>query len=310
MHATAANRAAPWWRSLAVSFGIVVLCGSLAAGQQTGGSGSSKPKAKPAEAAPAKSLEDLLAAALKNNPDIRVAEAKLREAEAELNRARLQTTQKIVTLHRGLEAQKSLVQSAEGEFQRAFPSPEPARQKVLQAKAKLNEIEAEIAYLTGQQPAGLPASQASEPERALYAFSLAQMQWHLEASKPVAVQGTMASRIRNALDREALFDFEAPIFMNVIQRFKETLGDIPISFNVTSIRSAASINLHFKARLPLGSAMLAFQDVASLQFVVRPYGIFLTEKSALPPGAVLLQDFWKGETETEKLKTPPTPDKE
>jgi outer membrane protein TolC len=44
-----------------------------------------------ADAAPA-SLEQLLAEAMKNNPDIRVAEAKLREAEAVLNQARLQAT--------------------------------------------------------------------------------------------------------------------------------------------------------------------------------------------------------------------------
>src|SRR4051812_17523488 len=35
------------------------------------------------------SLESLLAQALKNNPDIRVAESKVREAEAELNRVRM-----------------------------------------------------------------------------------------------------------------------------------------------------------------------------------------------------------------------------
>src|SRR5947208_69846 len=40
-------------------------------------------------------LEQMLTEALLNNPDIRVAEAKLREAEAELNRVRLQTLQKL-----------------------------------------------------------------------------------------------------------------------------------------------------------------------------------------------------------------------
>src|SRR5437588_11514314 len=44
------------------------------------------------------SLEEALASALKNNPDIRVAESKVQEAEAELNRSRLQVTQKVVSL--------------------------------------------------------------------------------------------------------------------------------------------------------------------------------------------------------------------
>src|SRR5437660_737827 len=41
-------------------------------------------------------LEEMLNKALKDNPDIRVAEAKVREAEAELNRTRLQVTQKVL----------------------------------------------------------------------------------------------------------------------------------------------------------------------------------------------------------------------
>src|SRR5947209_1017266 len=52
-------------------------------------------------------LADMLAKALRDNPDIRVAEAKLREADAELNRIRLQVTQKVVTLRHNWEAQKS-----------------------------------------------------------------------------------------------------------------------------------------------------------------------------------------------------------
>src|SRR5262245_42079158 len=58
-------------------------------------------------------LEELLARALKDNPDIRVAESKLREAEAELNRVRLLVTQKLVAQQRDLALQKSAVENAE-----------------------------------------------------------------------------------------------------------------------------------------------------------------------------------------------------
>src|SRR5262245_45909954 len=49
------------------------------------------------------SLEDLIAQALRNNPDIRVAEAKMREAEAELQRIRIATAQKVAALHASIE---------------------------------------------------------------------------------------------------------------------------------------------------------------------------------------------------------------
>ncbi len=49
----------------------------------------------------------MLAEALRNNPDIRVAAAKLAEAEVELNRTRLQVMQKIVALHAAIASKKT-----------------------------------------------------------------------------------------------------------------------------------------------------------------------------------------------------------
>src|SRR5260370_14019953 len=69
---------------------------------------------KPAEP----TLEDMLNKALKDNPDIKVAEAKVREADAELNRVRLQVTQKVLTFHHTREAQKATVKVAADEVAR------------------------------------------------------------------------------------------------------------------------------------------------------------------------------------------------
>src|SRR5215469_3745646 len=66
------------------------------------------PKAAKQKAPQKKSaLEEMLAEALKNNPDIRVAAAKLAEADAELNRTRLQVTQKVASLHHAILSQKA-----------------------------------------------------------------------------------------------------------------------------------------------------------------------------------------------------------
>src|SRR3954451_3668381 len=52
----------------------------------------------PATPAPKASLEDLLAKALQHSPEVQVAEAKLREAEAQLRQTRLHVAQKIVEM--------------------------------------------------------------------------------------------------------------------------------------------------------------------------------------------------------------------
>src|SRR5262249_49519257 len=80
---------------------------------QTGQKSSGQP-AKQAEP----TLEEMLNKALKDNPDIRVAEAKMREADAELNRTRLQVTQKVLIFHHSRESQKAMVKVAEDNLAR------------------------------------------------------------------------------------------------------------------------------------------------------------------------------------------------
>src|SRR4051812_40165212 len=86
-----------------------------------GGSGltwgqSAKPDGKE-EKSPARSkLEELLAEALKANPDVRVAAAKVSKAEAELSRARLKVMKGVVTLHGDLEAARQAAEEAERRF--------------------------------------------------------------------------------------------------------------------------------------------------------------------------------------------------
>jgi hypothetical protein len=116
--------------------------------------------AKPVKAAEP-SLEEMLKKAMKDNPDIRVAEAKVREADAELNRTRLQVTQKVLAFHHSRESQKAIIKVAEDDLQRiqkleasravSQEEVKQAQQRLSVAKAKLAEIEAEMPYLLGQQ---------------------------------------------------------------------------------------------------------------------------------------------------------------
>src|SRR5947209_6935278 len=62
---------------------------------------------------PMPSLEDMLIQALKSNPDAIIAEAKVREAEAELNRVRLQITRKLIEKYKTVEFQRRVVEEFE-----------------------------------------------------------------------------------------------------------------------------------------------------------------------------------------------------
>src|SRR5262249_48929868 len=129
--------------------------------------------AKPVQAAEP-TLEEMLNKALKDNPDIRVAEAKMREADAELNRTRLQVTQKVLIFHHSRESQKAIVKVAEDNLTRvrklnasAAVSAEDvkeAEQRLSASKAKLAEIEAEMPCLLGQQQRLAVSSVAFSPD--------------------------------------------------------------------------------------------------------------------------------------------------
>jgi hypothetical protein len=114
-------------------------------------------------AGPGKSkLEEMLEQALRDNPDLKVAEAKAQEAEAELNRARLTVVQKVVTHYQALEAQKAAVEQAKADWEtaeaqhKAGTVPQAiyaqARGKLELAKSELARLEAETPYLLGKQP--------------------------------------------------------------------------------------------------------------------------------------------------------------
>jgi hypothetical protein len=165
-------------------------------GQQDS-AGKEKAQTSPAQTAPAQpkaatpdktaspSLEEMLTRALKDNPDIRVAEAKVREADAELNRTRLLVTQKVIAFHRALEAQKAVVSLGEKELKRfqdlaaknaiSRELLDERQQKLTVAKAKLAEVEAEMPYLLGKPP------QPVSPYVSMDYWRMAQPAWGNDA---------------------------------------------------------------------------------------------------------------------------------
>jgi hypothetical protein len=271
------------------------------------------PKAQE-KAPPAKSkLEEMLAKALKDNPDIRVAAAKLGEAEAELNRVRLRVMQKVVTLYHTIEMARADVATAERALARmeklsnnkvvSHEEVDAALAALAAAKAKLAAVEAEVPYVIGKQPQLADADAVRQ--RALYSLALMQAAGAWEAdtvqrglaglagATPRPVQGPIADRLRKALD--------APVTLHV--------ADTPAD-EVLKLLQKHEPSLHFKlGRGPgappkvslelkdvsLGAALECLEDsLPNYRIVVREYGLLVAPPDRLPPGAVPLHDFWKG----------------
>jgi hypothetical protein len=153
------------------SVAALLLVGVLACGQEATPAASDPPATftEKAKDAPAKSkLEEMLEKALRDNPDLRLAAAKVAEADAELNRARLLVVQKVGAAYQAVEAQKAAVEFAAAELAEVKTHHDAgtmteatlraAQGKLIDAKAKLAALEAEMPYLLGKQPANSTAA--------------------------------------------------------------------------------------------------------------------------------------------------------
>jgi hypothetical protein len=113
-------------------------------------------------------LEQHIAEALKNNPDIRVGEVKVREAEAELNRTRLKVISELTLVHADIMAAHAVVNEAEARFERAkrlvanktmsLEEFEAVASALSRAKADLAAKTSKLPFLLGKQTAGSATS--------------------------------------------------------------------------------------------------------------------------------------------------------
>ena len=201
------------------------LSAGLAAAQPPTPAQPVQPQPQPSspKEAPSKSkLEEMLEKALRDNPDVRLAAAKVTEAEAELSKARLTVVQKVAATYQAVEAQKAAVAAAGAELDEVRKNPayvpeailSAAQQKLIDAKAKLAGLEADLSYLLGRQPEGadpnlgvyLPAAELQRYSRIYPLRDLLKVEQTSVPFPPDSVQGPTADRIRAALDKPFTYD--------------------------------------------------------------------------------------------------------
>jgi hypothetical protein len=271
--------------------------------------------------APKSKLEQMLEKALKNNPDLRVAAAKVQEAEAELNRTRLEVTRKVLRTYSALDAAKKNAEGAEqrlaevrklADHGRIDKEEVKAAERALgQAKAELAAAEAEVPYLLGEEPVpgrhgGVVEAVAFTPDgRHLVTSDGTSVKvWDVARAAPASKppQGPVADRILKALDMPVQqLDYNGKTLDGVLK-------DIEEKYNLTFAtpgrdRQLAKVNLHVEG-LPLGAVLQAISDQTGVRFVVRDYGILALFSAQPPDDAVPLHEFWKAHRGAAKPAAP------
>ncbi len=91
------------------------------------------------------SLDKVLATAMEKNPDIVTAKAKVVLAEAELNAIRLQIARQVVSQWNNLESHRAINEQVQSAYKGGAAGAKEARE----SKAKLQQLETELMYLSG-----------------------------------------------------------------------------------------------------------------------------------------------------------------
>jgi hypothetical protein len=296
----------------------LLLCGaSMSAAQQPGHppggrpGGLAAPPAKP-KAPPEKSkLEEMLAEALRNNPDIRVAAARLAEAEAKLNRTRVHATQQVVTLYQSIVSQRALVEVAQKKNDRLMElhkqaavdarTLDEASANLTVAKAKLAELEAQMPGLLGKTP---HAEESVDPNRTSTRLMLELMGRQPDTLEkelrrvdllplvvhPTKTTGPMAERLRKALQTPIKADYTSVPLGDILTDLQNKAPGLTL-LNTSGVAFGSPWTFHFKDALPVSAILEALGDLTDSAFYVRDYGVLMSNPKSAPPGAITIQEF-------------------
>jgi hypothetical protein len=287
-----------------------------------------KKKADPKKAEPKKSaLEEMLEQALRNNPDIHVAEAKVREAEAELFRTRLLVTQKLVAMNASVDVARKTAEEATTRYRMLQElqtkvggvSAEEVRQAALimqTAKAEVAKLEAELPYLIGKAPVDSTTERGlrwlRQSARAEEQAELARLYYFRALGDAHAAwvekeKGPEADKLRTELNKRINFVCEGKSYPEGLNELAKAAPGVTIQIR-GGVENAFPQGGRMFANLrdvPLGAALEYFEDaLPDHAFYVRDYGLLLVPAGQRSPtGAVPVREFWKSDKSETKDKS-------
>jgi hypothetical protein len=283
-------------------------------------------KVKPADPADA-----AVAAALANDPDVKVARAKVQLAEAELAKARQAVVLKVMTLNATIREHRAAAAAAKDRLAWATQLVQKGvmdqrtlleeRAKLEAAEAALARAETELKLLTGGTGDGFKVKVEELPGREAAVIRAAEfltadlltaqnhsdeaVMRYLAAAREgwaakQAVKGPIPDRIRAALDKPVrLVDALRPTakgdavpFDKALEVFKKDAGlDVAVSFQHPLNFTPIQTT---GEELPVGAWLQLFADAnPDYTIVVREYGLLVTVRKEAPPDAPTITEFWK-----------------
>lgn len=259
-----------------------------------------KPAEKPAASPGAKpKLEELLAEALRQNPDVLIAESKLREAEAHVRHTRMQVAQKLAEAYTALESQREKFAKSE-ELAQTLSRPNVATKveqmkasvDLAEAKRQLVQVEASVYALAGR----LPGGQAAQPPVEL--FRIASPGGGEPAAQPARTPKSIPARKEvekfNAALQKAVKvgdkGFKDVPVQTVTDFARQQLGDVACLVNLGYLNDE-KVTIDFRGDTTVAGLLQVLQDaVPDLRVFVRPYG-FLIAVAPEPADGIPLQEF-------------------
>ncbi len=249
-------------------------------------------------------LEEMIGGALGNNPDIKVAEARLREAEAALMQARQRIVREVTRMFEERAKLESDLQAARDAIRRNEEGhgPEQERQEIERnlrnLDGELSDAHAEIRYLLGIPP-GEPQRGEPPPRR---------------HQRPIdsSLRPPIPERYRKMLDAAQRITMEVTQAMPL----QEVLQPVPQALKISLVLSSTS------GMWDIVMPAMSFSDVTceelmtavaestgnKICFVFRDYGILVaeTEQAKMIPGATIPPYIPYHGPSVESEPTPPT----
>ncbi len=238
------------------------------------------PNLAPAQALPAipDSLDEMLAVALRSNPEILQAEAKVQQAEARLNQARLKAAQEVATAFHERMKQRDLLAAQEEQLAavksrvETGTSPQLELHQALaqnsESRAQVAQGEAQLRYLIG-----LGGSLTLRDGRAALRTPRA------EAPR----QPEIPEKMRNLLEKRVSLTLGAMSLREVCSVLKDAFGKQSLIVDEMSLGPSGHVipgtsSLLELKEVPLRTALFAIADLHQVVFVFRDYGVLVTNR--------------------------------
>ncbi|HUY93049.1 MAG TPA: hypothetical protein VMV10_30245 [Pirellulales bacterium] len=261
-------------------------------------------------------LAQALAQALQANPDVLLAEAKVRQAQAEYNQAKLKAAQDVtVAFHERGAAQRSLETHREARMKIPGSVPEPEIQRLAD---ELAECEAKMTYLLG---AGAELKQAEPSDRKetiqliphpirilhenravsdatanqdagkqtprvvlepLEKVGTLHVASHPGSGAPAGKRPGIPEKYRKVLQKPVKVKFKDMNVDQIVEQLNRLTGDeLPILLPRQQF-GAAPLTIELPKEVSLQTALEAVADMSECAFLFRDYGLLVVNRSFVP----------------------------